>query len=90
MNSLFFLSICLIFDNIFHVRRGRCVISLARVPLRIFRGIAIHNDNDVRMKSNHHFNAHVNAITDIISDQINVPIRSIERGISICCIVLSI
>ena len=54
------------------------------LPLRIFRGIAINNDNAVNTKSNHHLYAHVMATTDIIIDHANVPTMSIERGMSIC------
>ena len=90
MNSLFFLSICRIFDNILHVRRGRCITSLTRLPLHIFSGMEISSASEVKANNSHHLYAHIVAVAVISSDHANVPTSSIERGMSICCMVLSI
>ena len=89
INSLFFLSICRIFDNIFHTSRGIYTISPIMLRLRIRLGMAARRDTTVTPNNAHHLHAHIGTMIVITDANTNNPTSNIYLGTSACCMVLS-
>lgn len=77
------------FFNIFHVSLGRTISVPNSERECILYGIAINSDKAVARNSAHHFMHHHGTKAVVNNDNARVNTISIERGMSICCIVLS-